>query len=106
MLFGGGLVEGRALRTELHVDGFTFDLIGPYEIGAVAFGGIAVAGALRPSALHHSLQDRSLQKIVELLEFLQGLAETLLVGCREGGAGWFARGHDGYRFSRIGLLRY
>jgi hypothetical protein len=96
VLFGGGLVEGRGLRAELHVDGLAVDLVGPFEIRAMPFGGIAVAGALRPSALHHALQDGSLQKAVELLEFfLQGLAEALC---------WWAVGRAARGALRQGMM--
>jgi hypothetical protein len=49
-------------------------------------GGVAVASTLGPAAFHHSLQNRSLQEIFDLVEFLPGLAETL-VGVAEGRSG-------------------
>jgi hypothetical protein len=60
----------------------------------VTLGRIAVAGAIRLAAFHHSLQDGSLQEIVQLVEFLLGLAEALVGGAKKGMAGCFARGHD------------
>jgi hypothetical protein len=50
VLFGGGFVEGSGMRAELHIDGLAFDLIGPFEIRAMTFGGVSAAGALRPAA--------------------------------------------------------
>ena len=64
------------MRAELNIDGLAIGLVGPFEVWAVASGGIAVAGALRLAALHHSLQDGPLQEIVQLVEFLPGLAEA------------------------------
>ena len=65
------------MRAELNIDGLAIGLVGPFEVWAVASGGIAVAGALRLAALHHPLQDGSLEKVIQLLEFLLGLAESL-----------------------------
>jgi hypothetical protein len=45
VLFGGVLVEGSGLRAKLDVDGFAFDLVSPFEVGAVTLGGIPVTGA-------------------------------------------------------------
>jgi hypothetical protein len=39
------------------------------------------------AALHHSLQDGPLQEIVQLVEFLPGLAEALVGGAKKGRAG-------------------
>ena len=78
------------MRAELHVDGLALDLIGPFEIRAVTFGRVAAAGTLRPAALHQAFQNGSLQEVVELLEFLPGLAETLLICFRAAGDGCFA----------------
>src|ERR1039458_4975631 len=64
VLLGSGSVERCGLRAELDVDGLAFGLVGPFEIRAVAFGGIVVAGALLLAALHHPLQDGSLQEIM------------------------------------------
>ena len=88
------------MGAEFDVDGLARNLIGPFEVRAVTLGGVAVAGALRFAALHHPLQDGALQEKVELVEFLPGQAEALDCGL-EGRAGWFTRGHDLYRFSRI-----
>jgi hypothetical protein len=86
VLLGGGVVEGRGLGAEFHVDGFAGNLIGPLEVGAVTLGGVAVASTLGPAAFHHSLQNRPFQEICELVEFLPGLAETL-VSVAEGRVG-------------------
>ena len=56
------------MRAELHVDGLAVDLVGPLEVRAVTLGRIAVSGALRVAALHHSLQDGTLQEIVQFAE--------------------------------------
>ena len=42
MLFGGGLIERRGLRTELDVDGFALDLVGPFEVRAMTLGGVGI----------------------------------------------------------------
>ena len=86
VLLGGRVVEGRGLGAEFHVDGFTGNLIGPFEVGAVTLGRVAVASTLGPAAFHHSLQNRPFQEIFDLVEFLPGLAETL-VSVAEGRAG-------------------
>ena len=65
------------LAAELHVDRLAIGLVGPFEVGAVTFGGVAVAGALGMAALHHPLQDGSLEKVIQMLELLPGLAESL-----------------------------
>lgn len=44
----GGFIERRRFRGEFHVDGLSVGLVSPFEVGAVAFGRIAMAGALRP----------------------------------------------------------
>ena len=49
-----------------------------------------MAGALGLAALHHSLQDGPLQEIVQLVEFLPGLAEAWVGVAGEGRAGCFA----------------
>ena len=72
--------------TVLPFDGFAFGLIGPLEVGAVTLGGVAVASTMGPAAFHHSLQNRPFQEIFELVEFLPGVAETL-VSVAEGRAG-------------------
>ena len=77
MLLCGCLIEQRSLRGEFHVDGLAVGFVGLFEVWAVTFGGIAVAGALRLAALHHPLQDGSLEKIIQMLEFLLRLAESL-----------------------------
>ena len=77
MLLSGGLIQWRGLRAEFDIDGLALGLVGQLEIRAVTFGGIAVAGALRLAALHHPLQDGSLQEIIQLLEFSLDLAESL-----------------------------
>lgn len=82
MLLGGGLIQRRRLRAELDVDGLALGLVGQLEIRAVTLGGIAVAGALRLAALHHPLQDGSLQEIIQLLEFSLDLAESLGSGAK------------------------
>jgi hypothetical protein len=84
------LVEWRSLGAELDVDGFAFGLIGPFEIRAVTFGGIAVASALRLTALHHSFQDGSLQKEIQLLEFSLNVVELLRGGAEGRRSGCFA----------------
>src|SRR5664279_6021264 len=87
MLPGGRLIERRCLRAEFHIDGFAGNLIGPLEVGTVTLGRIAVASTLGSAAFHHALEDRSLQEEFDLVEFLPGLAETL-VGVAEG-RGWY-----------------
>jgi hypothetical protein len=76
VLLGGGVVEGRGLGAEFHVDGFAGNLIGPLEVGAVTLGGVAVASTLGPAAFHHSLQNRPFQEICELVSRLGWLKQT------------------------------
>ena len=40
ILEGGGSIQGRRFRRELHIDGFTVGLIGDFEVGPVALGGV------------------------------------------------------------------
>jgi hypothetical protein len=80
MLPGCRLVEWSGLWGELDVDGLAVDLIGPFEIGAMPFGRIAMAGALRPAALHHPFQDGSLQEEFQLEEFPLSDVEALRGG--------------------------
>ena len=87
LLLGGGFIEQRRFRGELYVDGLAVGLVRPFEVGAVAFGWIVVAGALRSSALHHPLQDGAFQKVLELEEFPPGLAEALGLGAKSNRAG-------------------
>ena len=77
VLFGGGLVERGCVGAEPDVDGLALGFVGPFEVRAVTFGGIVVAGALRLAALHHPLQDGSLQEIVQLPELSLRLPEGL-----------------------------
>src|ERR1019366_8544684 len=77
---------------------------GPFEIRAVAFGGIVVAGALLLAALHHPLQDGSLQEIIRLLDFPLGLAEPLCGGAERCGSGCWAWRHDLCWFSPSVLI--
>jgi len=97
LLFGGGFIKRRRFRGELNVDGLAVDLVRPFEVRAVAFGRIVVAGALRSAALHHPLQDGSFQEVLELEEFPPGLAEALGLGTENHCAWCFCRGHDRYR---------
>ena len=90
MLFGGGLIERRGLRAELHVDGFALDLVGPFEVRAMTLGRIPVAGAGGLATLHHSLQDGALEEIPQLVEFLTSLAEAWVGGAGEGRSDCFA----------------
>jgi hypothetical protein len=46
------------------------------------------------AALHHSLQDGTLQEVVQFAEFLLRLTEALGGYANEGRAGCFACGHD------------
>jgi hypothetical protein len=39
VLLGGRVVEGRGLGAEFHVDGFTGNLIGPFEVTAGQISG-------------------------------------------------------------------
>lgn len=103
VLFGGVLVEGSGLWAKLHVDSFAFDLVSPFEVGAMPLGGIPVTGAVGLAAFHHALQDGPLEEIPQLLELLTSLAEARVGGAGEGGWRGMAGGH-GYRFSRI-ILR-
>ena len=84
VLPGGGLVERRGLRAELHVDRLAVDLIGPFEVRAVTQGGVPVAGAVRVAALHHPFQDGAFQEIPQLVEFPASLAEARIGGGGEG----------------------
>ena len=85
------------MRAELNVDRLAFDFVGPFEVGAMTPSGILVAGTVRLAALHHALGDGPLQEILQVVEFLPGLAEALGRDAEEGWAGCFARGHA-YRF--------
>jgi len=76
MLLGCRLVERRCFGAELHVDGFAGNLIGPLEVGAVTLRRISVASTLGTATFHHSLQNRSLQEVLELMQVLASLAET------------------------------
>lgn len=96
LLLCGGFIERRRFGGELHVDGRAVGLISPFEVRAVAFGWIVVAGALRPAALHRPLQDGAFQKVLKLEKFPPGLAEALGLGAENNGAGRFFRGHDRY----------
>ena len=40
ILDGGVSIQGRRFRRELHIDGFTVGLIGDFEVGSVALGGV------------------------------------------------------------------
>ena len=40
ILEGGGSIQGRRFRRELHIDRFTVGLIGDFEVGPVALGGV------------------------------------------------------------------
>ena len=77
MLFGSGLIDRRGLGTELYVDGLAVDLVGPFEVRTMTLGGMAMAGATRLAALHHSLQHRSLAEALQLFdapfEFMEAL---------------------------------
>jgi hypothetical protein len=99
VLLCGGLIERRSLRAELHIDGLAVGLVGPFEVRAVTSGGIAVAGALRLAALHHPLQDGSLEKVIQSLEFLLGLAEWLGRGQEGWESGGFAWRHNSVNLS-------
>ena len=70
------MIERRGLGADLHVDGFSLDLVGPFEIRAMTMGSIPMAGAVGMAALHHALQDGPLQEIPQLVESLAGMAEA------------------------------
>jgi hypothetical protein len=65
----------------------------------VAFGWIAMAGALWPPAPHHSFQDRAFQKILDLEKVLSGLAEALRRGASDRRGGRFSGWHDVVSYS-------
>jgi hypothetical protein len=90
---GGGLVQGCGFRAELYVDRLAVDLIGPFEVGAVTFRRIAMAGAPGLAALHHPFGDGALQKVIQLQKLPLELLEALGVGAP--GHGWrgFTPGH-------------
>ena len=65
VLLRGGPVEGSGLRSELHIDGFAFGLIGPLKIRSVAPGRVEAAGAAGLTALHPPPEDGSLAEVLE-----------------------------------------
>jgi hypothetical protein len=59
----------------------------------MAFGWILVAGAPRPAALGHALQDGSFDEQIHLLQLLPDLTEAFGGGAAGGTAGSFGRRH-------------
>jgi len=90
VLFRGGQIERGGLRAEPQVDSLAVDFVGPFEVRAMALGGIAMAGAVGLAALHHSLQYGPLEKIPQLVKFLTSLSEARVGGAGEGRGRCFA----------------
>ena len=75
----GGPIQGRRFRRELHIHGFTVDLVGDFEVGPVTLRRVGGTGALGLAALHHPLQDRPSAKVFQLIETLLEFVEALRV---------------------------
>jgi hypothetical protein len=88
VLFGGGLIERRYLRTELYVNRLAMELVCPFEVRTVPLGRVSLTGAVGMATFHHAFQDGAFEEIPELEEFSASLAEAWV---RQAGQGWWSR---------------
>lgn len=80
MVRGRPFEERSRSGTKPYIDSLGLGLVGPLPVGAMAFSGIGVTSTAWLSAFHFPGQNRSLAKVLQLLQLLPEFGKTLSGG--------------------------